>query len=189
MAATLLLLTLTFGLALFLLYTFIAGIKFSKKAVLLIVAISITIIALLFVYTGADKIHADINRVIRNSMPKKSEDVYELLFKKPADRCVTVVNFKDQVIPKIDCCIWMELKLCPIELKRVLALRKYQRINLKRSDSSSFLNSFRDRPAWWTPQTLGDNVVEYTFRFNQDNQQIIFFSEDSSHVFLCDEAL
>lgn len=189
MAETILLIILIFGLIVFLLYISIKGTKFSKKTILLSIAISLIVISLLFLYTGIDKIKSDIVRVIHNSRPKKAEEVYALLFEKPVDSCVTVINFEDQIIPKIDCCIWMELKLCPIELNRIIALKKYQKTRLKKSDSLSFLNSFTDRPIWWTPQILGDSVTKYTIKFNQDNEQTLMFGDDSSHIYLCDQAL
>lgn len=189
MVETILLLTLILGLVVFLLYVSINGTKFSKRTSLLTIAISLTIISLLCVYTGTDKIKSDITRVIHNSKPKQADDVYALLFKKPIDSCVTIINFNDQIIPRIDCCIWMELKLCPMELQRILSLKGYQRLRLKKSDSLSFLASFKDRPIWWTPQILGDSLTEYTIEFNQDNRQTIFFGYDSSHIYLCDQAL
>lgn len=110
-------------------------------------------------------------------------------FKKPVDGCVTFINFKDQIIPKIDCCIWLELKVCPIELNRIIALKKYQKTRLKKSDSLSFVNYFNDKPIWWTPQILGDSVTKYNIKFNQDSEQTLIFGDDSSHIFLCDQAL
>jgi hypothetical protein len=173
----------------FSLYVSIKRTNLSKKAILLSIAINLILISLLVFYKGADKIKSDIVRVIHNSMPKKAAEVYPLLFKKPVDGCVNVINFKDQVIPKIDCCIWMELKLCPVELNRILALKKYQKTRLNKSDSLSFLHLFTDRPVWWTPQILGDSLTKYTFKFNQDNEQTLMFGNDSSHIYLCDQAL
>lgn len=105
------------------------------------------------------------------------------------DNCMTVLNFKDQVIPKVDCCIWMELQLCPAELTRIIKLKKYRTWVHSQSDSSNFLSLFSDKPAWWTPQVLTDSIYELSIQFDNDNQQTLFFGKDSSHVYLCDQAL
>ena len=189
MAETILLLILIFGFILFLRYISIRGTRLSKKTLLLSIAISLVPIIILFVHTGAHKIKSDIVRVIHNSGPKNAEEVYTLLFRKSADNCITVINFKDQLIPKIDCCIWMELKLCPTELNRIIALKKYKKTRFNKSDSISFLRSFNDRPLWWTPQVLGDSLTRYNIIFNQDKEQTLFFGDDSSHIYLCDQAL
>lgn len=161
----------------------------SKKTVLLCTTICLVSILLLLFYTGTDKIKSDISRAIRNSSPKKADEVYTALFKKSLDSCVTVINFKDQIIPKIDCCIWMELKMCPTELKRILNLRQYKSSALDKLDSINFISSFKDKPLWWAPQELGDSITKYYIKFNQDNEQTIIINDDSSHIYLCDQAL
>jgi len=189
MAHTILLATLISGFFIFLLCIAITPSRFSKKKILLYIIISLSAIVSLSLYTGIDKIKTDISRIIRNSSPKSSDEVYTLLFKKPLGGCITVNNFKDQVIPKVDCCIWMELTLCPAELSRIINLKKYQATVYSKSDSLTFLNSFGDKPIWWTPQVLGDSLNKLSIKFDQDNQQTLFFWKDSSHVFLCDQAL
>lgn len=189
MLQTILLLVLITGLILFLLYISIKQTRFSKKTRLLSTTIFIIAILLLFAATGIDKIKSDISRVIRNSTPKNAATVYSILFSKPIDSCVITLNFKDQVIPKIDCCIWMELQVCPAELKRITSLKNYTKTRFHQSDSLTFLNPFDDRPSWWAPQLLGDSLVKYHIQFNHDNEQVIFFGLDSTHVYACDKAL
>lgn len=189
MIETIFLLILIVALILFLLYISIKETKLSKKTVLLPTTASIISILLVFVYIGTDKIKSDISRVIHNSIPKDSKAVYSVLFAKPIENCVRVINFKDQVISKIDCCIWMELQLCPSELKRIIALRNYTKARLNKSDSLIFLKSFNDRPLWWAPQLLGDSLIKYNIKFNQDKEQTLFLGLDSTHVYLCDQAL
>jgi hypothetical protein len=189
MADTILLLVLTAALISFILYIFIKGTKLSKKAFLLVITIFLIPILLLFFYTGPGKIESDILRVIHNSRPKSANEVYNVLFKKSMDECVAVINFQDQVIPTIDCCIWMELKLCQAELNRIIALKSYEKSRLSKSDSTKFINAFNDKPLWWTPQLLGDSVTKYNIRFSQHNEQTLIVADDSTHVYLCDQAL
>jgi len=153
------------------------------------VAIGSVFIILFFLFIGTNKIKSDISRLIENSSPKKAENVYALLFKKSIDSSLEIINFKDQVIPKIDCCIWIELKISSLELSRIIHLKKYKQYKLNNSDSLVFLSVFGDRPKWWTPQILGDSIFKISFKFDQDNEQTLFFSTDSSHVYLCDQAL
>jgi len=151
--------------------------------------VGVVIIASLFLLIGTSKIKSDISRLIENSSPKKAEQVYALLFKKPIDSSLKIINFKDQVIPKIDCCIWMEVKLSPTELSRVAYLKKYKVTKLNRADSATFLAPFGDKPKWWAPQILGDSLIRLSIKFDQDNEQTLFFGNDSTHLYLCDQAL
>ena len=163
--------------------------KLSKKRVVGTILAGLTIILLLFLYTGMNKIKSDIVRIIHNSSPKSSYEVYSLLFKKPFDSCMTIVNFKDQEIPKVDCCIWMEVKLCPAELKRIIHLKKYQPTVYSNTDSLKFLHGFSERPVWWVPQYIGDSINMLQKKFDEANRQTLFFGKDSSHVYICDQAL
>lgn len=137
---------------------------------------------------GIKKVNSDLSGILYNSRPKSAEEVYTLLFKKPVDGCMAVRNFKDQVIPKIDCCIWMELELCPAESQRILNSRNYRQISLQQSDSLNFLSPYYDRPVWWTPQVLGDSLTKYHFIFKNGNEQSLFMGKDSTHIYLCDKA-
>ena len=161
----------------------------SKKTVVLSAIICVISIILLLLFVGTDKIKSDISRLIHNSSPKNAREVYTVLFKKSPDSCVTVINFKDQIIPKFDCCIWMELEMCPNEFNRILTLRQYKISKLSKNDSLNFINAFSDKPSWWNPQNLGDSITKYHFKFNQNNEQTIFVGDDKSHVYLCDQAL
>ena len=189
MIDTVLLVTLIVCLFVFLIYIFLKPGSFSKKKRFYIITLLVLGIVLLFSFTGFKKARADISRIIHNSRPKTPDEVYSILFKKPLYSCMTSINFKDQVIPKLDCCIWMEVKVCQAELTRIIALKKYRASVYLQSDSLNLLKSFSGRPVWWTPQVLGDTINKLTFQFNADNQQTLLFGKDSSHVYLCDQAL
>lgn len=188
-AYKILLAVLIICLLLFLIYIALKPKIFSKRKILLIVTFFSMAIVSLFFFTGFKKFNSDISRILRNSSPKTHNEVYSLLFKKPIDSCMTPINFKDQLIPKIDCCIWMEVKLCPTELTRIIKMKNYKTSIYSRLDSLNLLKPFSDKPVWWTPQVLGDTIIKLNIRFNDDNQQTLFFGRDSSHVYLCDQAL
>ncbi len=189
MIDTLLLVLLVLVFFSFLIFLFVKGSNLSWKKIFIVLFIGISAIVSGFLYTGLDKFGSDISRIIHNSSPKSPTEIYTVLFKNPFDSCVTVLNLKDQVIPKIDCCIWMEISLCPKELSRIINLRKYETSHYNNSDSLIFLKTFGDRPVWWTPQCLGESILKLTFKFNEDKQQTLFYGKDSSHIYLCDQAL
>ena len=189
MADTILLAFLILGFITFLIYALIKANKLSRKKVLLSLSFMLIAIISVFFYAGFKKINSDISRIIHNSRRKTPAEIYTILFKKPLDSCITVINLKDQVIPKVDCCIWMEVRLCPAELNRIANLKKYAKSVYSKSDSLNFLQTFGDRPKWWSPQNLSDSLTKLNIKFNQEDQQSIFFGADSSHVYICDQAL
>jgi hypothetical protein len=189
MIGTIMLAFLVLGFILYIVYVFWKGEAISRKKAFLISGIFIITIFSLFFFTGIRKINADLARIIHNSGPKSPSEIYSILFKKPMDSSIVIVNIKDQVIPKLDCCIWMEARVFPSEIKRIASLKKFETFAYSRSDSLTFLKPFANRPAWWSPQNLGDSVVALHFKFNQDNQQSIFFGKDSTRIFICDQAL
>lgn len=189
MAGTMLLITLILLFIIFVIYILLKRDKFSQKRIRSYLLLGFAAIVSVLLLTGLGKVKSDIARIIHNSGPKSSFEVYSLLFKKPLDSCMKVINFKDQEIPKIDCCIWMEVKLCPAELTRIVNLKNYQSAIYSKTDFTKFLADFTDRPLWWTPQFIGDSLNVLKIKFDQDNQQTLIFGTDSSHVFLCDQAL
>lgn len=188
MAETILLLILISAFAAFILYISVRRTAIPRK--ILVVTVLVFLIPIIFIinYRGKEKIKSDLVRLIHNSRPKDFREVYAVLFNNSMDSCVTPINFKDQVIPKIDCCIWMELKVCPKELNRMIGLKNYTKSSVY-PNSNIFLNSFVDRPSWWRPQILGDTLTKYYIKFNQGNEQTLIFGDDSTHLFICDKAL
>lgn len=189
MAATILLAMSILLFIICLVYIFLKRHELSKNRIIGVILSGLAVILLLFLLTGVSKIKSDFSRIIHNSSDKSSYEVYELLFKKPVDSCVTVINFKDQEIPKIDCCIWMEVIVCPAELTRILDSKKYQSGIYSKNDSVTFLHAFTDRPKWWTPQRICDSINIRQIVFDADNSQTLFFGKDSTHVYICDQAL
>jgi len=186
--AILLILLIAFSLLIGL-FLFFKTASRQKPVLFIIGGICLLAIVIIFSTKGSDKFNKDLARIIQNSRPKSDLEVYTLLFKKPIDSCMTFINLKDQVIPKIDCCIWMEIIICPKELQRIIQLKKYKETKLAVSDSTFFLQSFSDRPNWWLPQRIGDSLTKCNMVFNENNEQSILFGKDSNHVFICDKAL
>ncbi|MCB9245934.1 MAG: hypothetical protein H6606_05840 [Flavobacteriales bacterium] len=117
--------------------------------------------------------------------PRTGLEIYAALFEQPAPACVEVLHHRDQVIPKIDYAIWLELRTCPDEMRRLLSLRSYQH-QFKETSSSPKRST---EPNWFDPLVLGDSA--HYFRFEQDdygNGTYLVLSKDSTHLFCKDIA-
>ncbi len=167
-----------------------------KKRSLIYVAIVFLFAALLAGlqtgYTVANKTYDRIKTVEIES-PFKSRtgiEIYTALFGPPVQNCVRVVNQTDQIVPRLDCCIWLEFKTCPAELNRLIALEQYEKRTLLVNDTITYLPNYSAKPEWFQPGTLGDSI--YVFQnYNSENpsrSQILIFSRDSSHAYYCDTA-
>lgn len=189
MLNTILSVILVAGLIFYLVLLWLKPFRASTRTNVIVIGFTSLAIILILVFTGFKKINADLSRLFRNSSPKSPEKVYSILFGKPIYGCVSVRRFKDQLIPKFDCCIWMEVNLCSTELRRIIKLKNYQTFICNQRDSLAFLQPFNDKPGWWAPQSVGDTVIKLNFQFNRNNQQTLFFGNDSSRVFICDQAL
>jgi hypothetical protein len=130
-----------------------------------------------------------VNQNIHNPFSdRKGIDIYVALFGRPTENCVFVTNKTDQIIPRLDCCIWLEFITCPKELNRILLFGDYK--NVEFTNNNIFVPDYSPRPEWFKPQLLGDTIVELEI-FKPDNpnrHQLIYFNRDSTHAFYCDMA-
>ena len=117
-------------------------------------------------------------------------EIYTALFGKPVSNCLTVINKADQIIPRLDCCIWLEFETCPLEMNRIISLEDYSTVKYISSDTSFNIPDYSPKPAWWTPSVLSDSVIVMQSQQpdNPNRVKISIFAEDSSHVFYCDMA-
>jgi len=122
--------------------------------------------------------------------PRDGKQIYKALFGAPVDSCISVINYKDQVVPIADCCIWLQFKTCPAELKRIIAQEKYERNRYKATDTISYMPSYQERPEWWTPYKLSYevNVMRKLRSYSGLREQLLIISKDSSAAFYCDMA-
>lgn len=122
--------------------------------------------------------------------PRSGIEIYSAIFGKPGNNCVIVINKMDHIVPRLDCCIWLEFRTCPAELKRIISQDSYKRLRHFSKDTGLYIPDYGARPEWWSPQGLGDSVtVMQKFGIDNPNRDKIFvFSEDSSHVYYCDMA-
>jgi hypothetical protein len=90
---------------------------------------------------------------------RSGSEIYEALFGARQQNCVQVINKKDQVVPRLDCCIWLEFKSCPTELRRIIAQGEYRKSVMAAKDSTSYIPNYSPRPEWFRPAVLGDSIV------------------------------
>lgn len=186
--SSLLLITIFFCFFLFILLVSFKPQLISRNKIIIILSVLALIFLAVFLFSGKQELNRDLGRIIRNTAPKSPEIIYSVLFEKPIENCVTIINLKDQVLPIIDCCIWIEINICPKELGRILQTKKYEASIYNFADSLNSTRSFTEKPAWWNPQLLGDTILKFQFTRDQNHIQTIFSGTDSTHIFICDLA-
>jgi hypothetical protein len=119
--------------------------------------------------------------------PRAGIEIYTALFGPPVENCVAVLNYQDQIIPKLDYAIWLHFRVCPDELKRILNVHNYSVaiISTRHWNTTGPLANNN----WFKPETLGDSII--LFSYNKDeygNAQYLYSSLDSTSVFCKDVA-
>lgn len=161
----------------------------STKSILVGAVLVVVAIIAILQFTGSRNMTANLSRIIKNSSPKSPEEIYSILFNQPLENCVSVKNTKDQLLPVLDCCIWMEIQICPAELNRIIQQKKYELTVYASKDSLDLTNSFPDKPSWWNPRLIQDTIFKLRYSTDPKKVQTLFFGSDSSRIFLCDMAI
>lgn len=115
--------------------------------------------------------------------PRTGMEIYHALLGMPESDCVEVVNYRDQVIPKLDYAIWLEVRTCPVEMKKVLSAKPYS-VEFIKTESKAKRNS---DPDWFDLSIMGDSC--WSFRNERDaygNGTYLILSKDSTRLFLKD---
>lgn len=118
---------------------------------------------------------------------RSGEEIYRALFGVPVASCMEIKNYQDQLVPRLDCCIWLEFRTCSAELKRILAANNYRKMPY---DSVGYAANYSPKPMWWKPERLGPKamVVRRHTATNPNRDQILVFAQDSTHAYYCDMA-
>ena len=137
-------------------------------------------------WTGYKIVNKTYNKVADTFKMRTGDEIYDALFDKRKTDCVEILNYQDQVVPKIDYAIWLNFKTCPKELERILAKRDFSKEKL------STYNWNRKIPLgetfeWFNPMKLGDTIMVYEYSTNDSrNIQTIWTNLDSTEVFVRD---
>lgn len=145
------------------------------------------------VITGGITIYKMINKsyyAIKNAetvnpfKARTGKEIYLAHFKKPVNDCVAVTNNKDQYIPGLDCCIWLEFSTCPQELERIIQQEKYELQKIKTAQVD--ISGDSEKPGWWKPAQLGDSILFFRHDDAGRRLQQLLCSTDSTKVLYCD---
>lgn len=183
----LIILTIFSGLAflLFLVALILGFTKKNKKLKLMSLLLFFVFIALT-AWTGFKFVSKTYNKVAETLGPRTDEEIYEALFHKKQTDCIKILNYQDQVVPKIDYAIWLHFETCPEELKRILSKHEFrtERLSTAKWDGKIPYGESLD---WFNPTTLGDTIMVYEYSTNDGRKiQIIWTDLDSTKVFVRD---
>ena len=136
-------------------------------------------------WTGYKIVSKTYNKVAETLRPRTGDEIYDALFDKRQTDCIQVLNYQDQVVPKIDYAIWLHFETCPSELKRILSKHDFK------TEVVSTIGWDTDGPLahenWFKPETLGDSIIVSVYNKDEyGNGQYIYSSLDSTMVFVKD---
>jgi hypothetical protein len=159
-------------------------VKKKRKFVFISVGILLLVIGCAS-WTGYLFVSKSYNRVSDMFKPRTGEEIYAALFGKTDNNCLKVLNYQDQVVPKIDYAIWLHFAICPDELKRILKLHDFE--FEKQSTKGWQTDGPSANEKWFKPETLGDSVLVFKYKKDEyGNGQTIYSSLDSTKVFCID---
>jgi energy-coupling factor transporter transmembrane protein EcfT len=182
----LIVLTIILGLAFFLfIVTLISGLKKKNKKLKLTSLLLFFAFIGLTAWTGFKFVSKTYNKVTETLRPRTGDEIYDALFGKRKTNCIKILNYQDQVIPKIDYAICLHFETCPAEMKRILAKHNFK---MEKQATKGWNNTGPlANENWFKPESLGDSVL--VFKYSKDdygNGQTIYSSVDSTRIFCID---
>lgn len=134
-------------------------------------------------YRMSHKVYRHVAEAVR---PRTGEEIYAALFGHPRQGCLQVIDYQDQVIPRIDAAIWLHYRTCPPELRRVLARLPYARRTVPTATLAAELAPSLPI-SWFAPRLLGDSARVYEYATpDSRNIRTLWASPDSTEVFYRD---
>lgn len=110
------------------------GVILQKRPVIISSIICLTLFIISGTITGYHVITKTYHKTASILQPRTGEEIYNGLFKPTKNDCIKILNYQDQVIPKIDFAIFLHFKTCPGECSRILSEYKYQKGMLETKD-------------------------------------------------------
>ena len=160
-------------------------VKQNKKLVIISVAVFFLccITSGVTIYKFVTKSYVKISGYLK---PRSGTEIYNALFGKPEKTaCLDIIEFQDQVIPKIDYAIWLHFKTCPAELKRIVSLKAFHVKKTSIKDIS--IQKPGEGSHWFKPELLGDTVLVY--RYKKDSaggEQTLYSNLAETEVYCMD---
>ena len=173
------------GLLIFLV-TLILGLIKKNKKLKLTALLSFMVFIGVTGWTGYMIVNISYNKVSDTFKRRTGDEIYDALFDKRKTACVKIINYQDQVVPKIDYAIWLHFKTCPEELKRILSKHNFEVKKLPTDKWNEKIPS-GETIEWFNPRTLGDSIIVYEYSTNDyRNIQTIWSNLDSTEVYVRD---
>lgn len=136
------------------------------------------------VYLVASK---SLDKVCQNLKPRTGEQVYKGLFGENTSTCLKVVNYQDQVVPRLDVAIWLQAETCPAECNRILSEFNYGGGELITSGIETRDIPLADYVNWFNPYSMGDTILVFEHEFGyRTNIRTLWISKDSTIMYCRD---
>ena len=135
------------------------------------------------IYTVARKSNSKVTETFKT---RNRDEIYDALFGKRQNECVKILDYQDQVVPKVDYAIWLSFETCPKELKRILDRHKFSsgKFSVEQLDAKIPLG---ETIQWFNPKLLGDSILVFEYSSDDSrNIQTIWTNLDSAKVFVRD---
>jgi hypothetical protein len=172
----------------FLLFIALLILSLSKKSkrLKLMALLSFIVFTGLTGWTAFRFVRKSYNKVKESIRPRTGDEIYDALFGKRQTDCVNILNYQDQVVPKIDYAIWLHFETCPKELQRILSRHEFTVDKLPTANWDGRI-PYGETLNWFNPTTLGDTIMVYEYSAdNSRNIQTIWTNLDSTKVFVRD---
>ena len=183
----LILFTVISGLAFLLfLVTLILGFTKKNKQLKLASLLLFFVFIVLTAWTSFKFISKTYNTLTETFRPRTGDEIYDALFDKRQTDCIKILNYQDQIVPKIDYAIWLHFETCPDELKRILSKHAFTTEKLSTANWNEKLPN-GETLDWFNPTILGDTLMVYEYSTNDRKTiQTIWTNLDSTNVFVRD---
>jgi hypothetical protein len=136
--------------------------------------------------TAYQVITKSYNTVLKIVEPRSGEEIYTVLFGKTDNECLKIIDYQDQVIPKIDFAIWLHFKTCPEECLRILSEFDYSKEDLETKNWTSG-TPLAKNIEWWNPKEMGTTIIVYEYAIKKSrNLRTLWISKDSTEIYCRD---
>ncbi|MGX7666694.1 hypothetical protein [Flavobacterium pedocola] len=168
------------------LVTFILGVTKKKKKLIVTSFLCFFIFIGLTGWTVFTFVNKSYNKVTETLKPRTGDEIYDALFDQRQTNCIKILNYQDQVVPKIDYAIWLHFETCPNELKRILSRHEFTAVKLATAKLDGKI-PHSETLDWFNPTKLGDTIMVYEYAtIDSRNIQTIWTTLDSTKVYVRD---
>ena len=164
----------------------LTGLVRKRKRIILSSFLVLLLAVGLGITTGYKVVTKSYKKIAGIVGPRSGEEIYNALFGAASNECLEILNYQDQVVPKVDYAIWLHFKTCPEECSRILSEFDYSRTQLGPGNRDLGIPSDVNID-WWNPRGLGDTLFVYEYEIRQGkNTRTLWVSMDSTEVYCRD---